>query len=132
MAKHEDMDTNAPALWGRVVVGTPEQFRWLHGIVKAVLVLNLIDAVLTLTWVRGGLATEANTLIDELVNEHAVAFVAIKLSLVGLGSWLLWMRRGVPIAVIGIFAAFLSYYFVLLYHIQYASQLLQHLWSSPA
>ncbi len=33
-------------------VGTPEHFRWLHGIVKAVLVLNLLDALFTLLWVR--------------------------------------------------------------------------------
>ena len=108
-------------------VGTPEQFRWLHGIVKAVLVLNLIDAILTLIWVRSGLATEANTLIDELVNENAVAFIAIKLGLVALGSWLLWERRRHPFAVVGIFAVFLAYYAILLYHLRYASSLIRHL-----
>jgi hypothetical protein len=108
-------------------VGTPEQFRWLHGIVKAVLILNLIDAVLTLIWVRGGLATEANTLIDELINESALGFIAIKLSLVGMGSWLLWQQRRRPAAVVGIFTVFLAYYGILLYHLQYASALLRHL-----
>lgn len=108
-------------------VGTPEQFRWLHGIVKAVLILNLIDAVLTLLWVRGGLATEANTLIDELINESAIGFIAVKLSLVGLGSWLLWQQRRRPSAVVGIFTVFLAYYAILLYHLQYASAFLRHL-----
>jgi glucan phosphoethanolaminetransferase (alkaline phosphatase superfamily) len=107
-------------------VGTSEHFRWLHGIVKAVLVLNLIDALLTLVWVRSGLAHEANPLIEQLVNEHAVAFVLVKLGLVSLGSWLLWHRRERPAAVIAIVAAFLAYYLVLLYHIQYASGLLRH------
>lgn len=74
-------------------IGTPEQFRWLHGIVKAVLVLNLVDAVLTLLWVHLGLAVEANTLIDELVNENAPLFVSVKLALVGMGSWLLSTLR---------------------------------------
>jgi hypothetical protein len=107
-------------------VGTSEHFRWLHGIVKAVLVLNLIDALLTLVWVRSGLAHEANPLIEQLVNEHAVAFVLVKLGLVSLGSWLLWHRRERPAAVIAIVAAFLAYYLVLLYHIQYAGGLLRH------
>ena len=112
---------------GRRWIGTPEHFRWLHGIVKAVLVLNLLDAVLTLFWVRAGLATEANTLIDELVTGHAVVFVSVKLVLVGMGSWLLWKRRESPLAVMSIFAAFMTYYLVLLYHLQYASGLVRHL-----
>ena len=112
---------------GGIHVGTPEQFHWLHGVVKAVLVLNLLDALFTLVWVRAGLAVEANTLIDELVNEHAVGFVVLKITLVGLGSWLLWQRRKRPSAVIAIFIAFLAYYLVLLYHVQYASGLVRAL-----
>lgn len=106
-----------------LVVGTPQHFRWLKGIVKWVLVLNLLDALFTLAWVRAGLAREANTLLDELVNDHAVGFVLIKLGLVSLGSWLLWNRRERPLAVIAIFIAFVLYYLVLLYHLQYASGL---------
>jgi hypothetical protein len=108
-------------------VGTPEQFRWLHGIVKAVLVLNLLDALFTLVWVRAGLAREANPLVEQLVNENAVAFVLVKLGLVGLGSWLLWNRRQRPGAVMAIVAAFLVYYLVLLYHLQYAAGLARQL-----
>jgi glucan phosphoethanolaminetransferase (alkaline phosphatase superfamily) len=108
-------------------VGTPQQFRWLSGIVKTLLVLNLLDALFTLVWVRSGLALEANTLIDELVNEHAVGFVAVKLGLVALGSWLLWRRRRRPVAVVGIFVAFMAYYLILLYHVQYAANLISHL-----
>ena len=127
------MSTQSPAETGGssgLAVGTPEHFRWLHGVVKTVLVLNLIDAVLTLYWVRGGLATEANTLIDELVTGNALGFIAIKLSLVGMGSWLLWKQRRRPIAVIGIFTAFLCYYWILLHHLQYASQWIRHLLAS--
>lgn len=111
----------------RLAVGTPEHFRWLHGIVKAVLVLNLMDALFTLVWVRAGLAREANPLMERLVNEHAVGFVLIKLGLVGLGSWLLWKRRERPAAVLGIVAVFLAYYLLLLYHLQYASHLVRQL-----
>ena len=111
----------------RLAVGTAEHFRWLHGIVKAVLVLNLLDALFTLVWVRAGLAREANPLIDWLVEEHAVGFVSVKLGLVGLGSWLLWRRRERPAAAIAIVAAFLTYYLILLYHLQYASGLARQL-----
>ncbi len=110
----------------RIPVGTPEQFRWLHGIVKAVLVLNVIDAILTLVWVRAGLAIEANTLIDELVDENALAFVSVKVGLVALGSWVLWRRRQHPFAVVGIFVVFLAYYGILLYHLRYASTLIRN------
>ena len=106
-------------------VGSREHFRWLKGIVKWLLVLNLCDALFTLVWVRWGLALEANTLLDELVNEHAVGFVATKLCLVNLGSWLLWQYRDRPLAVIAIFIAFMLYYLVLLYHLQYASGLVR-------
>jgi len=106
-------------------IGTPQHFGWLLGIVKVVLVLNLLDAMLTLYWVRGGLATEANTLIDELVRENAIGFVSTKLALVGLGSWLLWNRRRHPVAVVGIFAAFVVYYLIFLHHLQYLSQLVR-------
>ncbi|MBW2268357.1 MAG: hypothetical protein JRH16_07250 [Deltaproteobacteria bacterium] len=111
-------------------VGTSQHFRWLEGIVKWMLVLNLCDALFTLVWVRWGLAREANTLLDELVNENAVAFVATKLGLVSLGSWVLWQRRSRPLAVIAIFIAFVLYYLVLLYHVQYASGLLRQLLSA--
>lgn len=111
----------------RASVGTAEHFRWLQGIVAAVLVLNLLDALFTLVWVRSGVAREANPLIDRLVEENAVGFVLVKLGLVSLGSWLLWHRRRHPAAVIAIVAAFLVYYFILLYHIQYASGLIRQL-----
>jgi len=118
-------------LRGRLVsglrVGTPQQFRWLDGIVKTVLVMNLLDAIFTLVWVRAGLAREANVLMRDLVNEHAVLFVVAKLSLVSLGSLILWQRRAHAGAVVAIFVIFLVYYFVLLYHLQYSSLLVRHL-----
>jgi hypothetical protein len=113
----------------RIEVGTPQHFLWLSGIVKCVLVMNLIDAVLTLIWVRLGLAAESNTLIDELVDEQAVLFVGVKLALVGLGSWLLWNRRESPLAVIGIFVAFVTYYGITAHHVQYASGLFAHIFN---
>ena len=120
-------DSDAPDAETGFRVGTSEQYRWLEGIVKWLLVLNLVDAVLTILWVHAGLAVEANTLMDELVNEHAVTFVMVKLALVGMGSWVLWSRRQSPVAVVAIFLAFMTYYWLLLYHLSYASGLVRHL-----
>ena len=112
---------------GRFRVGTQQQFLWLKGLIKAILVLNLLDATFTLVWVRAGLAREANALMRELVNEHAILFVIVKVALVTLGSYLLWRQRHRPAAVVGVFLGFLVYYGLLLYHLQYSSFLLRRL-----
>lgn len=103
-------------------VGTREHFRWLEGIVKVTLVLNLLDALFTLVWVGTGLATEANPLLHDLVHEHPLAFVTSKLALVTLGSLLLWRLRRRPLAVIAIFVGFLAYYGLLLIHVDYLAK----------
>ena len=108
----------------------PKQLRWLNGIVIAVIFLNLADAVFTLVWVRAGLAKEANILLKSLVEEHAVAFVAVKFTLVALGSYVLWKYRSHPLAVIGLFSIFLAYYILLLYHLRHSSLLISRLIAS--
>jgi hypothetical protein len=102
-------------------IGTPEHFRWLESIVKTLVALNLLDAIFTLAWVTVGLASEANPLLATLVRDHPLVFTAVKLSLVGGGSWLLWQHRRRPLAVVGIFGVFLTYYFLLLVHVGYLS-----------
>jgi len=104
-----------------LAVGTPQHFRWLHGIVRAVLVLNLADAIFTLAWIRGGLAAEANPLLRDLAHRHPILFVAAKTTLVGLASLLLWRQRQRPLAVVCIFVAFLVYYGLLLAHLGFLS-----------
>ena len=88
------MSEHAAAPRERLAVGTPQHFRWLEGIVYALLALNLADAVFTLLWIRGGLAGEANPLLRELAHDHPFAFVAAKLALVGLGLRSLWWCIG--------------------------------------
>jgi Domain of unknown function (DUF5658) len=114
----------------RLVVGTPQHFRWLHGIVAVLLVLNLVDAVFTLFWVGSGFAREANALLEPLVLDHPLLFVGAKLALVSLGSLLMWHWRERPAAVVGLFAAFLVYYLVLLHHLSYAGGFLRALIAS--
>ena len=66
-------------------------------------------------------SVEANALLRDLVNENAMGFMLTKLGIVGLGSLLLWRNRRRPLAVVSIFVAFLAYYLVLVYHIEYSS-----------
>ena len=114
----------------RLRIGTPQQFAWLRGIVMAVLVLNLLDAVFTLFWVYAGLAREANPLLRDLIEASPLAFVGIKLGLVGLGSALLWRHRKRPLAVVAIFLSFLIYYGLLLWHLEFLGLVLRELLAS--
>jgi len=94
-----------------------ERWRWLDGIVRAVLVFNLLDAMFTLVWVRSGLAEEGNALMRDLAHGQALFFVLAKIALVSLGCLFLWGRRSHPWAVAAIFLAFAVYYAVLLLHL---------------
>ena len=114
------------SLW-KVEARTLAEQRTLFGIVASVLVLNSIDAVLTLTWVTVGIAKEANPLMDELLGRHPVAFVIGKMALVSSGSWLLWRRKDQPLAVVGLFGVFLVYYAILLVHVDALARVLQSL-----
>lgn len=106
-----------------LTIGSDQHYRWLESIVKNVLVLNLLDAVFTLWWVGNGLATEANALLEDLV-ERPLLFVLAKLALVSLGSIFLWRLRRRPLAVIAIFGVFFAYYMVLLHHLRFSAVLL--------
>jgi hypothetical protein len=107
----------------RFVVGLPHEFEWLRWILIALVVLNILDAVFTLVWLRHGMATEANLFVRRLVTEHAPLFVSVKVSLVSLGAFLLWRRRTHPLSVVAIFGSFFAYYVLLLHHLDFASWL---------
>jgi hypothetical protein len=99
----------------------------MFAMVKSILVLNLIDAVLTIYWVRNGLAYEMNPLLAESVQHFPIMFVLIKLSLVGLGVYVLWRNRSNRLAMGAIFVAFAAYFGLFLYHISYISYTLSPL-----
>jgi hypothetical protein len=102
---------------------TLEQFRLLEVVIKAIIILNLMDGLFTLIWVHTGMAEEANILLRDLVSNHTVVFVMVKFALVSLGSLLLWKHRRCPLSVAGLFFVFLAYYLTFLYHLQFSSQL---------
>ena len=104
----------------RMVVGTPDQFQWLYGIIKAFLILNLLDALLTIVWVQTGLAREGNPLMEPLVSNHAVLFILTKTALGSVVAWLLWEYRYRAYVVISTFSIFIAYYAVFLQHLRAA------------
>ena len=101
----------------KLKIGNPKHFRWLHGVIAAILVLNLIDAVLTLWWYLTGAATEANPFMDALLQMGPLPFVLVKIGFVSGASYLLWKRRRRALSVVGIFVLFVVYYILLLYHL---------------
>jgi hypothetical protein len=105
-------------------IGTSQHFRWLQGIVKWLLVLNLLDGIFTLVWVQYFYAEEYNLMLRDLAQGDMVLFMLVKLTLVSLGAIFLWRNRSHPLAVIAIFFAFLAYYLVLLYHLRYTTLIL--------
>ena len=106
------------------LVGTSQHFRWLQGIIKWILVLNLLDGVFTLVWVQYFYAEEFNVMLRDLAHGKMVLFMVVKLALVSLGSLFLWRNRNHPFAVVAIFLTFFVYYLVLLYHLQYTTRVL--------
>ena len=101
-----------------------EQLCWLNVTVKALIVLNFLDSIFTLIWVRAGIAQEENILLENLVNENAVVFMLVKIALVSLGSLLLWRCRRSLFAIGGIFLVFMTYLFLFFYHLQFLSILI--------
>jgi hypothetical protein len=93
----------------------------LRVVVVALVILNLLDAVFTLTWVQLGVATEANVLLSHVLDASAVAFVLVKIGLVSLGVELLWRQRRRPLAVLGLVICFLAYNVLLVYHLGIAA-----------
>ena len=68
----------------------------LKTLLVAVLTLNLFDACATLLWVNGGLATEANPVMADLLYTSPHLFVLTKMSLAAFGCLLLWRLRTNP------------------------------------
>ena len=111
-------------------IGTPQHLRWLRGLAAVTLVLNGLDAILTMIWVYLGLAKEGNPLMEILVTDAPVAFVLAKVTLVSLGLLLLWRYRNRPLAVLGLFVAFGAYYGIALIHAGGIGKLIER-WRNP-
>jgi len=106
---------NNPSLTNLPVIN-PKYLDWVENAIYALVIMNGIDAVLTITWVTFGLANEANPLMDGLLQTHPVLFMAVKLSLVFLGLKLLWNYRKKRMVCYGTAVLLIVYYGLMLIH----------------
>lgn len=99
-------------------------FTWLKFFLKSIIVLNVLDAILTIVWVKYGLAEEANLFLRGLVHSSPVTFILLKVSVVSLCCLFLWKNRRHPFAEKGLFAVFAIYSAILIYHLHFLNLLL--------
>jgi hypothetical protein len=64
--------------------------------------LNLLDAVLTIYWVRNGFATEGNQLMAHLLESGDLPFLAVKLAVGAAAAGVLWRWRNLRVAKYGL------------------------------
>lgn len=86
-------------------------------VASAVVVLNLLDAIFTLTYTSSGVATEANPVMDHALDSGPLMFMVVKLSLVSFAVLFLWHVRHRRTAVAGLVGASVTYSTLLLYHL---------------
>ncbi len=103
---------------------TDSKVSYLHRVAKSLVILNLLDAVFTLYWIRVGLAEEANAFMRDLVVNNALGFVLAKIALVSLGVVLLWRCRKHPFAAPALTGCCVLYFLVLLHHLRFSGMLL--------
>jgi len=96
---------------------------------RAILWLNLVDAVGTITWLHMGLATEANPIMNWAIQAGPGVFVVSKVSLVCLAVALLWRHRSVPTARLALVPVAMLYALIAGTHVGFA--LYQSLHSGP-
>lgn len=71
--------------------------------------LNLLDAVLTIYWVRNGFATEGNHLMATLLDIGDMPFLAVKVAIGAVTAVVLWRWRNVRLAKYGLAVALAVY-----------------------
>jgi hypothetical protein len=96
---------------------------WMAILIGILFMLNAIDAVATVTWISAGLATEANPLMAPLIELHPAVFVATKLTLVGLCSYLLWQHREHRFSLVATIGLVSVYYALIAYHLAFPTYL---------
>ncbi|MCW5962002.1 MAG: hypothetical protein KIS76_17705 [Pyrinomonadaceae bacterium] len=64
--------------------------------------LNLIDALLTIFWVRNGYATEGNHLMAALLDIGNIPFLLVKIAIGALASVVLWKWSNFRLAKYGL------------------------------
>lgn len=89
----------------------------LAGQALLLFVLNALDALLTLYWVRNGMATEGNTLMATLLDTGDIAFLGVKFAVGGLTAYTLWHYRDFRLAKYGVSLALVVYGMIMGAHV---------------
>jgi len=71
--------------------------------------LNLLDAVLTIYWVRNGFATEGNQLMASLLDIGDAPFLLVKIAVGTIAAVVLWRWRNLRLAKLGLAFALVVY-----------------------
>ncbi|MEQ9504046.1 MAG: DUF5658 family protein [Deltaproteobacteria bacterium] len=100
-----------------------EACTWPVDALRAILVLNAIDAILTVLWIQLGFASEANPILAELAHGEPVVFVATKLALVSLGVLLLVRHTARRFARAAVGGGLLAYSAVFAFHLSFVVRL---------
>lgn len=64
--------------------------------------LNLLDALLTMIWVRNNWAEEGNTLMASLLGQHEMLFLFVKISVGALGLLVFYRWAHLRVAKFGV------------------------------
>lgn len=91
--------------------------RWTPSALRATVIFNLIDGVLTLLVVGLGLAVERNPLMRATLSEGPLLFVVAKVGMVAAGVAVLWRYRQRPLAAVGSIVVCAAYSALMLYHL---------------
>jgi len=87
-------------------------------------ILNAFDASLTVYWVTNSIAEEANPLMEFLLALSPWLFASVKITLVALGSYLLYAHRSSRVSWLATCCCLLVYVWLMTVHYQvYADNL---------
>ena len=86
-------------------------------VLYTIFIANLIDAYLTLKWINIGIATEANPIMDYLLDMGGGWFVIGKVFAISIACFILWNLRNFKSAKIVALLACLLYISIIIFHI---------------
>ncbi len=78
---------------------------------------NAFDALCTISWIESGLAVEANPLMAYLLERGHNLFFVVKMSVVCVATWILYLRRHFRLTRILVVPVSLVYAVVLMIHL---------------
>lgn len=79
--------------------------------------LNMVDAVLTIYWVRNGFATEGNALMASLLEIGNGPFLTVKLIIGAVTAIVLWRWKNLRVAQLGLTIALAVYIGLMAVHL---------------